>query len=45
MPGPIFCPSPALINILDVKITFFSVNALSAGLFNYFSAHHIKYAT
>ncbi len=32
------------INIYVAKITFCSVNALSAGLFSYFSAHHIKYA-
>ncbi len=31
--------------IYVVKITFCSVNALSAGLFSYFSVHHIKYAT
>ncbi len=37
--------STTSINIYVVKITFCSVNALSAGLFSYFSVHHIKYAT
>ncbi len=35
--------SKTLINIYVVKITFCSLNSLSAGLLSCVSAHHIKY--